>query len=113
MNKLNLDECVPEEGEEGIRKMAMMTARQAPPHRAYPIPIGSGFFLEVKSGWEIKVLEDDLTILKAMSLEELESAFDDPLVRTILVPKKSCINRRIAMRVCQRNGQGKTVFFEG
>ena len=77
-----------------------------------PQRIGASFFFEVKGGWEVRALVDDLNVRKVYTVSGLEDAFHDQTVRTILIPHDSSVGRTAAMRVCRRHGQGKTVFFE-
>ena len=77
-----------------------------------PQRVGASFFFEVRNGWEVRALVDDLNVRKVYTASGLEDAFHDQTVRTILVPQDATITRTIAMRVCARHGRGKTVFFE-
>lgn len=77
-----------------------------------PQRVGASFFFEVKGGWEVRALVDDLNVRKVYTASGLEDAFHDKTVRTILIPRDSNVNRNIALRVCSRHGEGKTVFFE-
>lgn len=77
-----------------------------------PQSAGASFFFEVKGGWEVQALVDDVGVRKVYTVSGLEDAFHDQTVRTILVPCDANIHKNVAMRVCKRHGRGKTVFFE-
>ncbi len=77
-----------------------------------PQRVGASFFFEVRNGWEVRALVDDLNVRKVYTASGLEDAFHDQTVRTILIPQDAAVNRTVAMRVCARHGQGKTVFLE-
>lgn len=77
-----------------------------------PQRYGASFFFEVRSGWEVRALADDPGVRQAFTPTGLEDAFHDKTVRTILIPCDASISRTIAIRICSRHGEGKTVFFE-
>ena len=76
-----------------------------------PQRIGASFFFEVRGGWEVRALLDDVNVRKVYTVSGLEDAFHDQTVRTILIPRDSHVSQNVAIRVCGRHGQGKTVFF--
>lgn len=88
-----------------------MVARR---HKAEGAPqqVGASFFFEVKPGWEVRALSDDLNVRKVFTVSGLEDAFHDKTVRTVLIPRDAAVGRNTALRVCRRHGEGKTVFFE-
>ncbi|MFN3828226.1 MAG: hypothetical protein ACK4NR_11455 [Micavibrio sp.] len=90
--------------------LRMVTRRQKA--EGAPQQVGASFFFEVKPGWEVRALADDLNVRKIFTLSGLEDAFHDKTVRTILITRESSVSRNVAIRVCRRHGQGKTVFFE-
>ena len=51
-----------------------------------PQRVGASFFFEVRNGWEVRALVDDLNVRKVYTASGLEDAFHDQTVRTILVP---------------------------
>lgn len=77
-----------------------------------PVNAGSSFFYEVVRGWETKILKQDEKIYKVRDTMQLEEAFIDTKVRTILIPFDASITKTVALRVCRRHGQGKTIFYE-
>jgi|JI10StandDraft_1071094.scaffolds.fasta_scaffold07652_13 hypothetical protein len=77
-----------------------------------PRQVGASFFFEVRSGWEVQALSDDSGVRKVYTASGLEDAFHDKTVRTVLIPCDATLNRTVAMRVCRRHGDGKTVFYE-
>ena len=77
-----------------------------------PQRVGASFFFEVKGGWEVRALLDDVNVRKVYTISGLEDAFHDQTVRTILIPRDATVSQNVAIRVCGRHGQGKTVFFE-
>ena len=77
-----------------------------------PQRIGASFFFEVKGGWEVRALVDDLNVRKVYTISGLGVAFHEQTGRTILIPHDSSVTKTAAIRVCSRHGQGKTVFFE-
>jgi len=78
----------------------------------FPTHAGASFFYELEGGWETRILEKDSEVCKVRSALQLEEAFADPKVKTILIPGDAGITRTVAMRICERHGLGKTVFFE-
>jgi hypothetical protein len=78
----------------------------------FPSLAGASFFYEIGSGWETRILEQDGEVKKVQTVLQLEDAFADLAVKTILTPKSAGITRTAAIRVCKRYGQDKTVFFE-
>lgn len=79
---------------------------------SFPARAGASCLYELDSGWATRILEDDDAVVKVRSALELEDAFTDESVKTILIPADAVLTRTIVMRVCQRHGAGKTVFFE-
>jgi len=77
-----------------------------------PVNAGNSFFYDLEMGWETDLLEKDCDVCRVNRLSELEQAFKDPLIKTIFIPYKAHISRDFALRVCKRQGQAKTVFFE-
>ncbi len=80
--------------------------------KTFPVHSGASFFYELDSGWETRILEQDDDVRTVRSTLDLEDAFSDEKVKTILIPDNSSITRHVAMRVSRRHGQGKTVFYE-
>ena len=87
-------------------------ARRSHLYAGAPTTEGGSYFFDVEPGWETRVLRTDQKVTTVLSVQHLEEAFTDPTVSTIFIPADSSITRTIARRVCQRHGQGKTVFFE-
>ncbi len=78
-----------------------------------PKNAGSSFFYEIEKGWEADVLRQDEDVCVAKNTLELEDAFLDQKVKTILIPYDASITQTVALRVCRRHGLGKTIFYEG
>ena len=77
-----------------------------------PVNAGVSFFYDVDKGWETDMLRRDEEICIAYSPEELECALRDTHVKTVLVPYRASITRELALAICKRNNQPKTIFFE-
>jgi len=77
-----------------------------------PFNAGASFFYEIDAGWETDMLLHDPAAQSVRNIMELEKAFDDRAVKTILIPYYASLTRAAALRVCQRHNQAKTVFFE-
>lgn len=78
-----------------------------------PVNAGGSFFYELGKGWETDILRKDNDVCTVTNVFELEDAFTDQRIKTILIPHNASITKTIALRVCRRHGQGKTVFYEG
>ena len=78
----------------------------------YPVQAGGSYFYEMESGWELDVLRDAAEVTKVHTIFQLEDAFADQNARIILIPSGAAVTRAVAIRVCQRHGQGKTIFYE-
>ena len=81
--------------------------------RSFPTRAGFSFFYELDGGWETRILMEDTEVRKVRTAMELEEAFMDVRVKIIFIPKSSAVTRTVALRVCRRHGDGKTVFYEG
>jgi hypothetical protein len=77
-----------------------------------PQQIGATHFYDVAKGWETGVLAEDAKICKTYDSFELEEAFANPDVDTILIPGGASVSRSVAVQICTRHSQAKTVFFE-
>lgn len=78
----------------------------------YPVQAGGSYFYELESGWELDVLRDAAEVTKVHTIFQLEDAFVDINARIILIPAGATVTKTVAIRVCQRHGQGKTIFYE-
>jgi hypothetical protein len=78
----------------------------------FPLHVGATHFYEVGPGWETRILENDAAVCKTHDSFELEEAFSNPDVSTILIPGGASVSRAVALQICTRHSQAKTVFFE-
>lgn len=77
-----------------------------------PVNAGSSYFYEVKSGWETDILRKADDVYIARMPADIESAFEDWKIKTILIPFDASVTKAIAIRICKRHSRGKTVFYE-
>jgi hypothetical protein len=77
-----------------------------------PLVSGASHFYEVAGGWETDIFKGSRNVKLVMNVRDLEDAFLDTGVRTIFIPRQASVTRNVALRVCRRHGQGKSVFFE-
>lgn len=78
----------------------------------FPIQAGGSYFYDVPSGWQTDALRVDREVRVVRNSFELEDAFVDPATHMVLIPQDASITKTVALRVCRRHGQGKTIFYE-
>ena len=110
-HKINSDDLVSASVEDIASKLLPIIARRKMA-RNIPVNAGASFFYEVDAGWETSLHRNDNDISTVTNIRELEAAFIDPIVKTILIPAGSAVSRAFVLRVCRRHGRGKTVFYE-
>ena len=74
---------------------------------------GGSTLYRIPGGWESRIMASDPAVRRVTTSFQLEDAFTDPDVTTILVPRDAVLTFTVVRRVCARHGMGKTVFFEG
>jgi hypothetical protein len=94
--------------DELLRIIARQRATAGPAERA-----GGSTLYRIPAGWESLIMARDPSVRRVTTSFQLEDAFTDPDVATILVPRGAVLTFTVVRRVCARHGMGKTVFFEG
>lgn len=79
---------------------------------SFPIQAGGSYFYDVPSGWQTDALLCDRDVRAVRNMLALEDAFLDPETHMIFIPGDASITKTVALRVCRRHGQGKTIFYE-
>lgn len=91
-----------------LRTIARQRATAGPSERE-----GGSTLYRIPAGWESTIMARDPAVRRVTTSFQLEDAFTDPDVATILVPRDAVLTFTVVRRVCARHGMGKTVFFEG
>jgi hypothetical protein len=76
------------------------------------LQVGATHFYDVRPGWEMQVIGKEAGVRTTSDTFELEEAFADPGISTILIPGGASVSRAVALQICNRHSQAKTVFFE-
>lgn len=94
--------------DELLRTIARQRSTAGPSERE-----GGSTLYRIPGGWESKIMASDPSVRRVTTSFQLENAFTDPDVTTILIPRDAVLTFTVVRRVCARHGMGKTVFFEG
>lgn len=93
------------------RRLMSMLARSRTATQA-PEKIGNCFFYMIEDSWEARVMERDEDICKAVSASDLEKAFSRTHIKRILIPRGAYITKDMAKKICEKQPEGKTIYFE-
>lgn len=77
-----------------------------------PEKCGLSYFYEIDSAWEARVMERDDDVSKALSSFDLEQAFMRKSIKRILIPRGAYLTKELAQKICSRQPEGKTIYFE-
>lgn len=97
--------------EENLKRAMPLLARSKAA-TLVPTKCGHSYFYEIQSGWEARVMEKDDDISKALSSFDLEQAFMRTDIKRILIPRGANLAKELALKICERQPVGKTVYFE-
>lgn len=77
-----------------------------------PEKFGKCFFYQIEDSWEARVMERDEDICKVATAADLEQAFLRKNIKRILIPRGAYLTKEIAQKICEKQSEGKTIYFE-